>query len=98
MDTWLKKAYENWNQVVEYDGKSLLNFMEIKKPSTSKSDLPLGSVEYSLSLDNQLPTQRLPAPVPSEPASMDQSIMVGGEHHFIENILLLLPFSYIILL
>lgn len=82
---------------MEYDGKSLLNFMEIKKPSTSKSDLPVGSVEYSL-LDNQLPTQRLPAPVPSEPASMDQSVMVGGEHHFIESILLLLAFCYIILL
>ncbi|XP_057767270.1 calmodulin-binding protein 60 B-like isoform X2 [Salvia miltiorrhiza] len=81
VDTWLKKAYDNWSQVVEYDGKSLLNFMETKKPSTSKSDLPLGPVDYSLSLDNQLPPQRLPASapsVPSESASIDQSVMVGG--------------------
>ncbi|KAH6828599.1 Calmodulin-binding protein [Perilla frutescens var. hirtella] len=78
VDTLLKKAYDNWSQVVEYDGKSLLNFMQIKKPSTSKSDLPLGSVDYSLSLDNQLPPQSLPEPIPSEPASMDQTVMVGG--------------------
>lgn len=90
MDNWLKKAYDNWSQVVEYDGKSLLNFKQIKKPSTSRSDFPLGSVNYSLSLDNQLPPQRLPVSVPSEPASLDQSMLVGGEHHLIKNIFLLL--------
>ncbi|KAL8460200.1 hypothetical protein ACS0TY_031150 [Phlomoides rotata] len=78
VDTWLKKAYDNWSQVVEYDGKSLLNFKQTKKPSTSKSDLPLGSLNYSLSLDNQLPQQRLAAPGPSEPASLDPSMLIGG--------------------
>lgn len=89
MDTWLKKAYDNWSQVVEYDGKSLLNFMQVKKPSTSTSDAPVASVDYSLSLDNQLPPQRLLAPVSPETSSIDQSMVVGGEHHITESIALL---------
>ncbi|KAL0346021.1 UNVERIFIED_CONTAM: Calmodulin-binding protein 60 B, partial [Sesamum radiatum] len=58
VDAWVKKAYENWNQVVEYDGKSLLNFKQTKKSSA----LPLG----------------LPVSVPSEPSSIDQSMLIGG--------------------
>ncbi|XP_047939520.1 calmodulin-binding protein 60 B-like [Salvia hispanica] len=78
VDTWLKKAYDNWSQVLEYDGKSLLNFMQTEKPNTSKIELPLGSADYSLSLDNQLPPQKLLATVPSESTSIDHSVMVGG--------------------
>lgn len=79
MDTWLKKAYDNWSQVVEYDGKSLLNFKQNKK--SSRSDLPLGPVDYSHSLDSQLPPQRFPVSVPSEPSSVDRSMLIGGKHH-----------------
>ena len=97
MDTWLKKAYDNWSQVLEYDGKSLLNFMQTEKPNTSKIELPLGSADYSLSLDNQLPPQKLLATVPSESTSIDHSVMVGGEHQLIENCLNLCePFCYTI--
>ncbi|KAI3446658.1 hypothetical protein Pfo_003323 [Paulownia fortunei] len=77
VDTWVKKAYDNWSQVVEYDGKSLLNFKQIKKSSTSKSDFPLGPVNFS-PLDSQLPPQRLAVAAPSEPSSMDQSMLIGG--------------------
>lgn len=77
MDTWVKKAYDNWSQVVEYDGKSLMNFKQIKKSSTSA----LGPVNYPNSLDNQLPQQRLRDPVPSEPL-VDQSDLSGGEQYF----------------
>ncbi|KAI3444141.1 hypothetical protein Pfo_000806 [Paulownia fortunei] len=77
VDMLVKKAYDNWNQVVEYDGKSLLNFKQIKKSSTLRNDLPLGPVNYPNSVDNQLPPQRLPVSIPSEP-SMDQSVLSGG--------------------
>ncbi|KAK4481849.1 hypothetical protein RD792_012760 [Penstemon davidsonii] len=80
VDTWVKKAYDNWNQVVEYDGKSLLNFKQIKKSSTSQNDLPLGPVNYPNSLDNQFPPQRLTVTVPSEP-SVDQSMLIGGSNY-----------------
>ncbi|KAL0289742.1 UNVERIFIED_CONTAM: Calmodulin-binding protein 60 B [Sesamum calycinum] len=74
VDAWVKKAYDNWNQVVEYDGKSLLNFKQTKKSSA----LPLGPVNYSHSVENQLPPQRLPVSVPSESSSIDQSMLIGG--------------------
>lgn len=76
VDTWVKKAYDNWNQVVEYDGKSLLNFKQMKKSSTL-TDLPLSPVDFPNTLDNQLPQQRLPVSVPSEPA--DQMVLSGGK-------------------
>ncbi|KAL3819540.1 hypothetical protein ACJIZ3_005445 [Penstemon smallii] len=78
VDTWVKKAYENWDQVVEYDGKSLLNSKQIKKVDTSLNDLPLGLVDYSLSSDKQVPPQRLPVSVPTEPSSVNQRMLIGG--------------------
>lgn len=75
VDTLVKKAYENWNHVIEYDGKSLVNFRQTNK---SVNELPIGEVDYSNSLDHQLPLTRLPVPVPSEPASMGSGLMSGG--------------------
>ncbi|PIN01306.1 hypothetical protein CDL12_26192 [Handroanthus impetiginosus] len=80
VDTLVKKAYDNWSQVVEYDGKSLLNSKQTKKSSTTRSDLPLGPVNYSHSLDNQVPPQRLPVSVPSEP-TVDQSMLIAGSSY-----------------
>lgn len=86
MDAWVKKAYDNWNQVVEYDGKSLLNFKQIKKSSSSLIDLPVGPVSYPSSSDNQLPPQRMPTSLSSEP-SVDQSILIGGKHYLLSDFL-----------
>ncbi|XP_051120400.1 calmodulin-binding protein 60 D-like [Andrographis paniculata] len=85
VDTWVKKAYENWTQVVEYDGKTLLNFkqnkgsqaLQNKKSSTSRNDLPVGPVNYPNSVDNHLQPQRLPPSIPSE-LSMDQNMLIAG--------------------
>lgn len=77
VDTLVKKAYENWNHVIEYDGKSLVNFRQTNK---SVNELPIGEVDYSNSLDHQLPLTRLPVPVPSEPASMGSGLMSGGKN------------------
>ncbi|KAL2482842.1 Calmodulin-binding protein 60 B [Forsythia ovata] len=81
VDTLVKKAYDNWNQVVEYDGKSFLNFKQIKKSSAFRNNLPMGPVNYPDVVENPLPPARLPASVPSEPLSMIPSMLIGGSSY-----------------
>uniref|UniRef100_A0A5B6Z3I7 Calmodulin-binding protein 60 B n=1 Tax=Davidia involucrata TaxID=16924 RepID=A0A5B6Z3I7_DAVIN len=81
VDTLVKKAYDNWNQVVEYDGKSLLNFKQTKRASVSQNELPLGLIDYPNALDNQLHAPRLAVSVPSEQSSMDSSLLIGGSSY-----------------
>ncbi|KAI5675494.1 hypothetical protein M9H77_06444 [Catharanthus roseus] len=78
VDGLVKKAYENWNQVIEYDGKSLLNIKQNKKSVASRDELPMGPIDYSNALDNQLSAPRLPVPVPSEPSVVDPNMFIGG--------------------
>nr|XP_027071329.1 calmodulin-binding protein 60 B-like [Coffea arabica] len=79
VDGLVKKAYDNWNLVIEYDGKSLLNFKQNKKSSASRDELPVGPVDYPNALDNQLSDPpRLPVPVPSEPSPVDPNMLIGG--------------------
>ncbi|KAK3040016.1 hypothetical protein RJ639_027327, partial [Escallonia herrerae] len=73
-----KKAYDNWNQVVEYDGKSLLSFKEPKKPS--RNELPIGSLDYSNPVNNYLLPPRMPISVSLETSSMDPSLLIGDVH------------------
>lgn len=35
----MKKAYENWNLVIEYDGKSLLDLKQPKRLGITQTDL-----------------------------------------------------------
>ncbi|KAL7138070.1 hypothetical protein ABFS83_10G137800 [Erythranthe nasuta] len=82
VDKLVKTAYDNWNQVVEYDGKSLLNSKQIKK---SREDIPVGpTINYPNSLDIQIP-HRLSVSIPSEP-SMDQSVLSGDSGGYTDNI------------
>ncbi|KAG5563715.1 hypothetical protein RHGRI_000050 [Rhododendron griersonianum] len=76
VDTLVKKAYDNWNQVVEYDGKSLLSIKQNKR--SSRNELPMGPVDYPNALDNQLTQPRLPGSIPSEQTLMDSSLLIGG--------------------
>ncbi|CAA2938338.1 calmodulin-binding 60 B-like [Olea europaea subsp. europaea] len=78
VDTLVKKACDNWNQIVEYDEKSLLNFKQIEKSNTSHDDLHVGPVSYPIALNNQLPLQRLPVTVPCDQSSMDPNVLTGG--------------------
>ncbi|EEF30188.1 hypothetical protein RCOM_0445820 [Ricinus communis] len=41
-----KKAYDNWNEVIEYDGKSLLNFKQSKRSNTYQDELQIGQIGY----------------------------------------------------
>ncbi|KAL6977695.1 Calmodulin-binding protein 60 B [Sarracenia purpurea var. burkii] len=80
VDTLVKKAYDNWDQVVEYDGKSLLGIKQSKISIASRNELPMGPVDYPNALDNQLPLPRLPSSVASEQSLMDSSLLLGGSH------------------
>ncbi|KAL5215466.1 hypothetical protein ABZP36_006867 [Zizania latifolia] len=45
-DTLVKQAYEDWINVVEYDGKELLRFKQKKKSVTTRSDTAKASTSY----------------------------------------------------
>lgn len=82
MDILVKKAYENWMHVIEYDGKSLLNCNQNKILGTSQRLAPTSSNDYSIpnSLGQQTSIPSLPVPIPTGQPSMDPGpgVMVGG--------------------
>ncbi|PPD76077.1 hypothetical protein GOBAR_DD26994 [Gossypium barbadense] len=62
VDTLVKKAYDNWHQVIEYDGKSLLNFKQNRR-SSARNEPQTDAIGYPNALDHQL---QLPVAVPTE--------------------------------
>ncbi|XP_059637265.1 calmodulin-binding protein 60 B [Cornus florida] len=91
VDSLLKKAYDNWDQVVVYDSKSLLSFKQSKMSSASGNEismgqmssasgngLPMDVINYPSSLDNQLLPPHLPVAVLSERPSMDANLLIGA--------------------
>lgn len=76
MDTLVKKAYENWMHVIEYDSESLLGFKEGKSTGTSQIDVPINTQDYPNTFEHQvaLPT----ISVPSEQPSMDSGRTFGA--------------------
>ena len=74
MDTLVKKAYDNWMHVVEYDGQSLINYNQNKTLGNPQPQLPMGPHDYSNSLDQQISIPSLPA---GEPA-MGSRVASGG--------------------
>ncbi|KDP22927.1 hypothetical protein JCGZ_01764 [Jatropha curcas] len=78
VDTLVKKAYENWDQVVEYDGKSLLNFKQSKRSNAVRNDFQIGQMGYPNSLEHQMQIPRLPASVLIEQPSVHSGLQVGG--------------------
>ncbi|CAL5183366.1 unnamed protein product [Lathyrus oleraceus] len=83
VDTLVKKAYENWIHVIEYDGKSLLNYNQNRTLGTAQHQVPLSSHDYSISnsLNQQISIPSLPVHVPTGQPSMDAGITDGGYHH-----------------
>ncbi|ERN07278.1 calmodulin-binding protein 60 B isoform X2 [Amborella trichopoda] len=69
VDTLVKRAYDNWMHVVEYDGKALLNYKQSRKASSSN---------YSIALDQQPSITRAPVQVPMEQSSVNAMSAVGG--------------------
>ncbi|MFQ6620256.1 hypothetical protein Gotur_000905 [Gossypium turneri] len=76
VDILVKKAYENWIHVIEYDGKSLLGCNEDNSSDTCRAKLPMDLHTSSTSQQQILPT--LSVPVPTGQPSMDSDLVVGG--------------------
>ncbi|KAG1326931.1 calmodulin-binding protein 60 C [Cocos nucifera] len=68
-DALVKKAYDNWLHVLEYDGKALLNFKQNKKETAAN---------YPVSYDQQISQTNLSVSVPLEQPSVDAGMGVGG--------------------
>ncbi|XP_019463484.1 PREDICTED: calmodulin-binding protein 60 B-like isoform X2 [Lupinus angustifolius] len=75
VDSLVKKAYENWDQVIEYDGKSLVSVGE--NNVVADSELQIELIDYTSGFDHQLHLPVLPACVPSED-QMSSGMSVGG--------------------
>ncbi|CAH2077943.1 unnamed protein product [Thlaspi arvense] len=60
VDGLVKKAYENWNQVIEYEGKTLLNFNQPERLDISQTDTETAPANYSTVLPSSMPHSQLP--------------------------------------
>ncbi|MFS7944484.1 putative CALMODULIN-BINDING PROTEIN60 [Helianthus anomalus] len=86
VDALVKKAYDNWNQVVEYDGKSLVSFKQPKRSGASRNDYSMGSIEYPRSSNNQQLPPRHPVVGPSDSLSVDSNLLLGGYNDNMDNV------------
>ncbi|KAK1434782.1 hypothetical protein QVD17_00535 [Tagetes erecta] len=84
VDALVKKAYDNWNQVVEYDGKSLVNLKQPKRSVVSRNDNSMGSIEYPRS-SNQLLPPRHPVVGSSQSPSVDSNLLSAGYNDSLDN-------------
>lgn len=80
MDGLVKKAYDNWMHVIEYDGKSLLGFKQNQNSVASQSDSTLGPQDYSISFDSQVALPSFSAAIPQQ-HSMNPVLTVGGKNY-----------------
>ncbi|XP_048447210.1 calmodulin-binding protein 60 B-like isoform X1 [Pyrus x bretschneideri] len=78
VDGLVKKAYDNWMHVMEYDGKSLLSVKQQKSPDVSLPEVPMASQDYPNSCEQQFTLPSLLASVSSQPPPMDSGLNVGG--------------------
>lgn len=78
VDGLVKKAYENWNQVIEYDGKSLMNFKQPKKSGISRTDLAVAPANYSITSDHPMQFPELSASVTVNQSSVHSELAIGG--------------------
>ncbi|KAK6124423.1 hypothetical protein DH2020_041843 [Rehmannia glutinosa] len=76
VDTLVKKAYDNWMHVIEYDGKSLLGFDQSKSPDAPQNDLRIQTQDQPNSFD-QLSQPSLPAQIPAEHPFMNPGLTIG---------------------
>lgn len=79
VDTLVKKAYDNWTHVIEYDGKSLLGFDHNKNVDAPQNDLRIQS-QYQPNSFDQLTLPTLATSVPAEHTPMNPGLTVRGHH------------------
>ncbi|OMO65097.1 Calmodulin binding protein-like protein [Corchorus olitorius] len=78
VDALVKKAYENWMHVIEYDGKTLLDCKEEESAGASQANVPVDPQGYPSSINHQQTLPTLSVPVPPDQHPMDSGLNIGG--------------------
>lgn len=73
----MKKAYDNWTHVVEYDGKSFLGFDPNKSLDAPQNDIRI-QPQYQPNSFEQLALPTLATPVPAEHTPMNPGMSIRG--------------------
>lgn len=76
-DALVKRAYENWSYVVEYDGKALLGLKANKKTVTTRSETS-ALAKISGSYDLETSQQHLSVPEPIPQSSINTGLAARG--------------------
>ena len=74
----MKKAYDNWMHVIEYDGNSLLDFKQHQGVAASQNDVPSGHQDFLNPYDHQDSLPTISVPVPSEQPVVHSGPAIGG--------------------
>uniref|UniRef100_A0A1D1XYJ7 N-acetyl-gamma-glutamyl-phosphate reductase n=1 Tax=Anthurium amnicola TaxID=1678845 RepID=A0A1D1XYJ7_9ARAE len=75
-DTLVKRAYDNWMDVIEYDGKALSNSRKGKR--TSPQVALASPTNYPTSFDHHISLPCLPVPASEDQIPVDRGSGVGG--------------------
>jgi len=78
VDSLVKKAYDNWMSVIEYDGKALVGPRSNKKGNSSRSEASMPTMAYSAAYSQQAPLTREPVAMHPEQAPGNAGLTVGG--------------------
>ena len=76
-DTLIKKAYENWMHVVEYDGKSLLSLKQNRIEDSPRTESPVTQPNTNF-YNHQVALPSLPVAPAVEQPSADPGLKMGG--------------------
>ncbi|KAK8524423.1 hypothetical protein V6N13_015445 [Hibiscus sabdariffa] len=77
VDALVKKAYENWMHVIEYDGKTLQGSDGVDDGGASQANVPMDPQGYPSSIDQHQIPPSLSIPIQSEHPPMDSTLDVG---------------------
>lgn len=78
VDSLVKKAYDNWMSVIEYDGKALVGARSNKKGNSSRPEASMSTMPYSTAYSQQAPLTSEPVAMHPEQAPGNSGLAVGG--------------------
>ncbi|XP_072990877.1 calmodulin-binding protein 60 B-like [Typha latifolia] len=84
-DALVKKAYDNWMHVIEYDGKALLSFKQNKRSIATGKEPASTSTNCHALYDQQASQQHLSVPMPVEQTSIVAIRGDGATDEYSEN-------------
>jgi hypothetical protein len=96
VDSLVKKAYDNWMFVIEYDGKALVGPRSNKKGNSSRSEASMLTMPYSAAYSQQAPLTREPVAMHPEQAAGNAGLTVGGKS--VAFTILIMRYSFYVIL